>query len=158
MDKGEYEDVLVELLQDEEGVVSLDTCVLCGSTFARGRFTCGMCEREVCQDCLAQPPRPDWAVCRVCGGHTATMAPHRRGSGPSVQDSASDREPVVSSHLRSVGYDEDRRVLSVEFHSGSVYEYFGVPGAEHRALMQADSKGRHFNLHIRRSYRCTRVE
>jgi hypothetical protein len=60
-----------------------------------------------------------------------------------------ERTPVTSSSIAAVGYDSARHLLEVEFVNGSIYEYQGVAAAEHQALMAADSKGRHFNQHIR---------
>ena len=34
---------------------------------------------------------------------------------------------VRSSALRSVGYDQEQRVLEIEFTNGAVYRYFDVP-------------------------------
>jgi hypothetical protein len=49
--------------------------------------------------------------------------------------------PVRSSHVRSVGYSQQERVLEVAFHSGGVYRYDDVPADVHTALMAAPSKG-----------------
>lgn len=57
--------------------------------------------------------------------------------------------PVSSTAIRSVGYDESQKVLTIEFPSGAVYEYHGVPADIHRDLMQAESHGRYFHRHIR---------
>lgn len=62
------------------------------------------------------------------------------------------RTPVSSSNLRSVGYDEEAGTLEIEFHSGGVYEYYGVPEERFRELLQADSRGRYFHDHIRTEY------
>jgi hypothetical protein len=59
------------------------------------------------------------------------------------------REPVVSSAIRSVGYDPERCVLEIEFNSGSVYQYFGVPPDTHRQLMDAASRGKYFEQFVR---------
>lgn len=34
-----------------------------------------------------------------------------------------EREPVVSSNIASIGYDENNNILEVEFNNGNVYEY-----------------------------------
>lgn len=60
-----------------------------------------------------------------------------------------ERVPVESEALRSVGYDRRRRVLEVEFASGAIYRYLGVPSRTHAALMQARSLGGYFGEHIR---------
>lgn len=73
------------------------------------------------------------------------------------EPSASGRQPVSSSNLRSVGYDAARRVLTIEFHSGSVYEYSAVPPEVHEGLMGAGSHGKYHHAHIRNSYGYRRV-
>jgi KTSC domain len=67
------------------------------------------------------------------------------------------RVPVASEALASIGYDERTATLELEFASGQVYRYYGVPGAEHRALMGAESHGHHFAAHIRDRYRYSRL-
>jgi hypothetical protein len=59
------------------------------------------------------------------------------------------REPVTSEAMRSVGYDPRRRILEIEFASGDVYRYRGVPPELHVDLMQAASHGEFFAHHIR---------
>lgn len=56
---------------------------------------------------------------------------------------------VESTTLATVAYDGARRLLQLEFRSGAVYQYFGVPAAVHEGLLRADSKGGHFNQAIR---------
>jgi hypothetical protein len=68
-----------------------------------------------------------------------------------------DRIAVESSDLRAVGYDELTSLLEVRFHDGRVYHYHGVPLHVFHALLEAPSKGRHFNAEIRRKYRAVRV-
>ena len=68
-----------------------------------------------------------------------------------------DRTDVVSSNLKSVGYDESSEVLEVEFRHGGVYQYSGVPPEVHRALMDADSHGRYLAAEIKGKYRYERV-
>jgi len=60
------------------------------------------------------------------------------------------RTPVSSSNLASVGYDPNRGVLEVEFLSGSVYQYFGVPESLYQGLMSASSHGSYFDAHIKK--------
>jgi hypothetical protein len=56
---------------------------------------------------------------------------------------------VESTTLATVGYDEARELLQLEFHSRAIYQYFGVPPAVHVALLGAPSKGGYFNQAIR---------
>ena len=68
------------------------------------------------------------------------------------------RKSVISSDLRSVGYDQQALVLELEFHKGGeVYRYFEVPVAVHAALMAAPSKGEYFNAHIKSRFRYERA-
>ena len=63
---------------------------------------------------------------------------------------------VPSSNLRSVDYDWSG-TLTIEFHSGGVYEYYGVPESEYSALLRAQSHGKYFHAHIKNRYRFQRV-
>ena len=56
---------------------------------------------------------------------------------------------VESTTLATVGYDENRKLLQVEFCGRAIYRYFGVPAAVHQALLDAPSKGSYFNQAIR---------
>ncbi len=67
------------------------------------------------------------------------------------------RTPASSSNLASVGYDEASQVLEIEFQSGSVYSYRGVPLSVFQALMSAASHGSHFSAFIRNRYLTERV-
>jgi len=59
---------------------------------------------------------------------------------------------VESTTLVTVGYDESRKYLQLEFCSGGAYLYFDVPAAVYQALLDAPSKGRYFNGAIRGRY------
>ena len=56
---------------------------------------------------------------------------------------------VESTTLVTVCYDDGRELLQLEFCNGAVYQYFSVPAAVHRSLLDAPSKGRYFNQAIR---------
>jgi hypothetical protein len=51
-----------------------------------------------------------------------------------------------------VGYDPSSRRLEVEFHSGGVYQYSGVPESIYQGIMRAASKGSYFHDHIKGRY------
>ena len=67
------------------------------------------------------------------------------------------RQPVISSSLRSVGYDAATETLEIEFRSGGVYRYYGVPREVYEALMKAPSLGSYFQAYIRDEYRYARA-
>ena len=67
------------------------------------------------------------------------------------------RRVVVSSMMRSAGYDEALAVLEIEFVTGHVYRYHAVPRRDWQGLMDAESKGRYFEAYIRDKYPMRRV-
>lgn len=62
------------------------------------------------------------------------------------------RTPVRSSNIRSVGYDPASRTLEVEFNSGGIYQYSGVPATIYQGFMRAASKGSYLYDHIKGRY------
>lgn len=65
------------------------------------------------------------------------------------------RIPVDSSNIKSVGFDSN--TLEVEFHSGGIYQYYGVPTDVYHYFMNAPSKGKFFHQFIRDKYRYVRL-
>jgi hypothetical protein len=63
-----------------------------------------------------------------------------------------DRQPVSSSNIASIGYDEGSGTLEVEFLNGAVYRYFDVPSNLYEALMAAASHGTFLNANIKGAY------
>lgn len=68
-----------------------------------------------------------------------------------------ERTDVTSSWIVSVGYDEARGILEVEFASKAIYRYRGVPPEVYGAFMGAESKGRFLNRNIRDEYPYARI-
>lgn len=62
------------------------------------------------------------------------------------------RIAVKSSSVISVGYDETRKILEVEFHGGAVYQYSNVPRADYDRLLDGRSIGRYINECIKARY------
>ena len=67
------------------------------------------------------------------------------------------KSSVASSNVSSIGYDSITQTLEVEFLSGRVYQYYGVPDHLHEQIMQASSKGQFLNYYIKNSYPYSRV-
>jgi KTSC domain-containing protein len=68
------------------------------------------------------------------------------------------REPVSSSVIAAIGYDEEAETLEVEFVSGAVCRYLGVEPDVYEDFRSASSKGKFFNRHIRDAYPWESVE
>lgn len=64
---------------------------------------------------------------------------------------------LQSSNLRSATYEATSRKLTIEFHSGGVYAYTGVPEQVFADLLAATSHGRYFSAMIRDRYRYRRL-
>lgn len=62
------------------------------------------------------------------------------------------RIQLNSTSLHTVGYLDRQALLELEFKSGAVYRYPGVPAAIYRGLLGAESKGIYFNCHIRNRF------
>jgi KTSC domain len=62
------------------------------------------------------------------------------------------RNPVSSSVIASIGYDDDRKVLEVKLLSGNIYRYHRVGRDVFEDFCDAPSKGEYFNAHIRDAY------
>ena len=60
--------------------------------------------------------------------------------------------PVVSSQIKSAGYDYEEQKLYVEFKNGKVYQYSNVPENIYDNLIKAPSPGSYFNTAIRGIY------
>jgi hypothetical protein len=67
------------------------------------------------------------------------------------------RQHVTSTDIRSIGYDLYNAILEIEFNSGGIYRYTGVPSSTHNSLMSASSHGKFFHAFIKESYPTTRV-
>jgi hypothetical protein len=65
------------------------------------------------------------------------------------------REDVESSVIGAVGYS---RVLEIQFESGRVYQYYDVPQDVFEGMLNAESKGRYFNAHIRGKFDYQEIE
>lgn len=56
---------------------------------------------------------------------------------------------VKSSNIKSIGYDSNTKTLTIEFNTGSIYDYHEVNPEEHELLLNAKYIGGHFHQHIR---------
>lgn len=63
-----------------------------------------------------------------------------------------DRMRVRSSVIASLGYAPEDEALHVEFHTGRLYTYFGIPQDVYDSLLASPSLGSYFNQNIRDHY------
>lgn len=62
------------------------------------------------------------------------------------------RTYVISTDIKSIGYDEPSRLLEIEFLDSSIHQYQPVPKIVHLALMTAQAKGLHYLTEIKNIY------
>lgn len=67
------------------------------------------------------------------------------------------KQNVASSNVRAIGYDDRTQTLEVEFVSGRVYQYYGVPENMHSQFMQVPSKGKFLLTYIKDQFPFSRV-
>jgi hypothetical protein len=63
-----------------------------------------------------------------------------------------ERKPLQSSAIVSAGYDAASGTLELEFASGRIYRYEGVPHGTYEWLLRAPSKGAYFARMINDRY------
>jgi hypothetical protein len=61
---------------------------------------------------------------------------------------------VASRAIAAVGYDPASGRMKIRFVHGDVYDFCGVPAHVFEGLLDAPSKGRYYNEHIRDRYPC----
>ncbi len=59
---------------------------------------------------------------------------------------------LSSSCLSGVDYDPETRLMFLRFRSGRTYTLRGVPVEKYVGLLNASSKGRYFNYHLKGRY------
>lgn len=67
------------------------------------------------------------------------------------------RIPVVSSNIKSIGFEATNNVLEVEFHSGGIYKYRNVSQAIFDSFLKSSSKGSFFDQYIKDKYPTNKI-
>ena len=68
-----------------------------------------------------------------------------------------ERQSVKSVILRSVGYNDSTKILEIEFNTGLVYQYSGVPLKIYKDLMRSGEIGKYFSDKVRTQFRTKQV-
>jgi hypothetical protein len=61
-------------------------------------------------------------------------------------------QQLESSNLKRCSYDIETETLQIQFVSGKVYPYQGVPASVYNGLLEASSSGKFFNENIKDQY------
>jgi hypothetical protein len=63
------------------------------------------------------------------------------------------RQPVESSVIKSIGYDEENKILEVEIlGTGEIYQYKNVPIEEYLFFLEQPSLGTYYNKEFKKKY------
>jgi hypothetical protein len=65
-------------------------------------------------------------------------------------------ETPESSNVSGFGYNETSCILTVEFKSGSRYDYYDVPIQIYESMKEAPSKGQFLHYNVKGNYRYAR--
>jgi hypothetical protein len=68
-----------------------------------------------------------------------------------------ERQAVKSRIMRSIGYDDTTKILEIEFHTGLVYQYLGVPPKVYADLMHSGEIGKYFSEKVRPKFQTKQV-
>jgi len=69
-----------------------------------------------------------------------------------------DRDPVNSSMIASIGYDQSSGTVEIEFRSnGQVWQYYDVPEITYNEVRMAGSLGKSFHAMIKNQFKEARV-
>ena len=102
--------------------------------------------------------RRDFCALLVCAWFGALALPAIGAPAAAGPSAVIERLPVESSSLVSVGFAKQARILEIEFRSGAIYRYLGVPPTVFEEMKKAESKGRYFTQAIRGKYEFRRIE
>ncbi|MEX3021026.1 KTSC domain-containing protein [Kluyvera sp. STS39-E] len=67
------------------------------------------------------------------------------------------RQDVLSSRIKSIGYDEKHKLLEIEFFTLGIYQYVGVPLKTYATFLSVKSKGRFFDGVIKDKFLCRKI-
>ncbi|OQX67727.1 MAG: hypothetical protein B6A08_13665 [Sorangiineae bacterium NIC37A_2] len=81
-----------------------------------------------------------------------SSSPQLCASDPECYDQTVERTEIDSQAIRSVGYDPATETLEIEFRTGRVYVYEGVPASVHQWFMKIPSKGGFVNRVLEPKY------
>jgi hypothetical protein len=68
------------------------------------------------------------------------------------------RTELNSKCLKAAAYCFQKALLELEFRSGAVYRFAGVPETTYGELLRAESKGGYFHHHIRNRFPHVKIE
>ena len=97
-------------------------------------------------------------TCQDIGNAAFDGAPCNNKDKCTQAETMTERIPIISSTIRSAGYDPENKVLEVEFKNGEIWRYAGVPENCWREFYYASSKGSYFMSQIRPRFTESRVK
>jgi hypothetical protein len=59
------------------------------------------------------------------------------------------RQPIESSNIKAIGYNGEKLILEIEFHSGQIYQAQPISKEGYKTFMESESKGSYYHQHIK---------
>ena len=88
--------------------------------------------------------------CKYCG---ISFHPDNANRKDHEEECTMNKIKANSSNLESFWYDKEKKMLTVEFKNGSVYEYLEVPEKVFNEMRVAESKGKFLNKYIKNVFK-----
>ena len=64
---------------------------------------------------------------------------------------------IISSSIKSIGYDSQSCILEIEFSRGAIYQYKDIPSFHVIRLLFAESVGKYFDINIKKNYEYEKI-
>jgi len=69
-----------------------------------------------------------------------------------------DKDSRMTGNLRSIGYDEEKEILEIEYNLGFIYQYHKVPKSVYEKLMSEKNKIVFVQERIAKQFRSQRIK
>jgi hypothetical protein len=69
-----------------------------------------------------------------------------------------ERKPIRRGGIRTAGYDNDKRLLEIEFDSGAVLQYSGVGAEIARRLLSSAAPASYYRDNIEEEFACRKIK
>ena len=69
-----------------------------------------------------------------------------------------DKDSRMTGNLRSIGYDEEKEILEIEYNLGFIYQYHKVPKSVYKKLMSEKNKIVFVQERIAKQFRSQRIK
>lgn len=69
-----------------------------------------------------------------------------------------DMQPIISSNVKEVGFDEKTNTMRITFSNGGTYEAPGITQSDFDSFLASKSKGSHFAKVLKKAFIWSKIE